>query len=1443
MHEKIIMLISIIFFIQPFAVLMGQAPQAEMGFHMEELITWENSMDGNHMAEPRHFAYNDSDGNRIDDYIDGRLSRDPEMRLDVFVNYERPVEDIHLNDLGKISLAPAFVSKYINSVILEDVGSREMNAVLQLRDVLGVENAPPVHPMLDISTRAVKARESDIYSPVIWDDLGLSGTNVNVALIDSGVDDIVHAGLRGKFVGGVDTTSSFGSMERNPDDGIGHGTHCAGIIMGTGSGGDNIGVAPNASLVDCRVGDTITLGSATMTNFMEALEWVRDNSVKHNISVLSISMGTSYSSDGKDASSRMANEVVDAGVTVVVAIGNDDNGRNANVVSSPGSADKVITVGAVHDRNTVQRNDDIIAGYSQRGPRPSDGDNDDMDELKPDITAPGSDITSCMHNTLGSYISFSGTSMATPHVSGVAALMKEAYPALKPEHIKDILHRSAESKGGASYPGKDGKYNTKYGWGMLDAYGAVRRAVDMITPEMNLPSYVDSGSRLNVRAVMDLARTSAMETSDMMEWKISFPAYFAIPNNISVSTGNDAETVITWNDPYQENGEWHLDVQVEISGGVGDLIEVAPEAVFFTTAPHVGQAQEFTFIMNTSVNGIFSPERTSIMTVGDDAEYKPDLTITPNDITFSNNPATTGQEVVIFANVTNAGLSDTHGVTVEFYDGNPASGILIGSAKMDIPRESKRQASAEWVATSGTVHNIFVTVDPADDIDEISENNNTASKPLAVRGGINLAPTSNLTVEPIPADVDEEVSFDGRASSDPDGTVTQWKFFFGDGTDSGWLSVGYTDYNYPAPGNYSAFLVVKDNGGRESTNNDSKLIKVKELAGGSMGLYLSGASNLTLSRPQGVMENTLPCPDGYTPFPFPGSPVGRVEYREIGIWQSSYPIETRELVERDTITFWIRNTNDGQGYDAQFRTVVRVDGEILMEKETAEIHVEPGSPPLKIETHSEVSDFELKYLSTFEIRMEVMVNGNGLELVYGVQKYPSGFTTKYLPVKNSVPEITHAPDVQGWAGDEIGFIVNAEDSDGKIVAYRWDVDNDLQWDLETGDNETSYIFDVPDEYRININVVDDDGTSATGHFTALISAVGESLPPEVAIDFPENGTPISGVTRFRGRASDDRGISEVHGRIDNGPFELISRDNTWVMEVDAAELNLGEHIFYVMARDSDGQESAVESVIFFVVSTRAPPFIKQVIPLPQKVNNSGKGQFLLTVYVDDPDGLDDIESVTIDLAEMGMGEKKCEMERQGVFVRSVTVPYGTPAGLRSIHVVARDVWGLENETNVTVSVVEMNHKPQISDLTEDKRISLGKPAVLKIMVRVTDENGEGDISSVTIDLSPMGVDLIKALNDDGVFGDELEGDGIYTLEFSVPENAPSGTKRFVVTAEDRGGEMAHEDVSITFSKPSPDDSEGAGVTEFYEEPIVFIGVVLAVVLMIVYILTRKYKSH
>lgn len=105
-----------------------------------------------------------------------------------------------------------------------------------------------------------------------------------------------------------------------------------------------------------------------------------------------------------------------------------------------------------------------------------DGDDDYMDELKPDVVAYGDNIYSTQHNSQSGYVQKSGTSMSTPHVAGVVALMLNANPSLTPDQVKQILRESAEPKGPPSYPDLDPQYNTDYGWGIVDAYKAAELA-------------------------------------------------------------------------------------------------------------------------------------------------------------------------------------------------------------------------------------------------------------------------------------------------------------------------------------------------------------------------------------------------------------------------------------------------------------------------------------------------------------------------------------------------------------------------------------------------------------------------------------------------------------------------------------------------------------------------------------------------------------------------------------------------------------------------------------------------------------------------------------------------------------------------------------------------------------------------------------------------------
>jgi len=422
----------------------------------------------------------DSNHNHIDDRIEEKAIFEPETRIPVFVDYDHRPGEKDVLAIREIGFEVSYIARLIDTVFVDDVLPSEAELFLELPGVLMVELNPPIENKLDVSSPATKSRDSELYSPEsAWEE-GYTGEDIVIAVLDTGVDD-GHESLDGKFVAGVDVSNPGVRVNGNPDDGNGHGTHCAGIAMGDGGATDNdddgepdfMGTAPGALLVDVKISSD--LGGNVGGPLIEGMDWCVENKDEYDIRVLSISVGTTANSDGQDATSRAANEAVDAGLVLVVAAGND--GPNNNGFGAPAAADKVITVGAVEDKGTVDRDDDTVASYSNRGPRSSDGDDDDKDELKPDVVAPGTTIRSCQYSSVGQnsigYTDKTGTSMSAPHVAGIAALMLDANHNLDPEEVKQILHKTAEKRGEAYNSDIDPDYSREYGWGIVDAYGAV----------------------------------------------------------------------------------------------------------------------------------------------------------------------------------------------------------------------------------------------------------------------------------------------------------------------------------------------------------------------------------------------------------------------------------------------------------------------------------------------------------------------------------------------------------------------------------------------------------------------------------------------------------------------------------------------------------------------------------------------------------------------------------------------------------------------------------------------------------------------------------------------------------------------------------------------------------------------------------------------------------
>lgn len=202
-----------------------------------------------------------------------------------------------------------------------------------------------------------------------------------------------------------------------------------------------MGVAPECNIISVKVLDR--KGNGNIKDVISGLKWVLENKKKYNIRILNISVGTPAEKE-LDENSRLVrsvNEVWDSGIIVVVAAGN--NGPLPQSIGAPGNSRKVITVGASDDSDLVELDGSQIKDYSSRGPTREC-------IVKPDIVAPGSNIISCNGIKMGKnnmYSVKSGTSMATPMVSGAIALLLSRYPYMSGRDVKVRLKNSAEDLG------------------------------------------------------------------------------------------------------------------------------------------------------------------------------------------------------------------------------------------------------------------------------------------------------------------------------------------------------------------------------------------------------------------------------------------------------------------------------------------------------------------------------------------------------------------------------------------------------------------------------------------------------------------------------------------------------------------------------------------------------------------------------------------------------------------------------------------------------------------------------------------------------------------------------------------------------------------------------------------------------------------------------------
>ena len=383
-------------------------------------------------------------------------------RVDVIVQYRVSPTAAHF---GRVTAAGGSLNRDLRGAIHGAAFSVPASALSHLADDPDVLYVAPDRPLhASVYSNNPDYYESAAFAQSAWNQY--SGAGVGIAVIDSGITN------NGDFGNRVVYSQSFVSGSSTTTDPYGHGTHVAGIVAGGGNSSTGgtftktfVGVANGANIINLRVLDQN--GSGTDSAVISAIQQAINLKTTYNIRVINLSLGRPvYESYTLDPLCQAVEQAWKAGIVVVVAAGNEGRNNSLNTsgygtIMVPGNDPYVITVGAMKPEGSPDRADDLIASYSSKGPTLLDH------VVKPDLVAPGNYVVSTLastsaklfttqnaiptnyYNSAGSsanssvYFKLSGTSMATPVVSGTAALMLQKTSSLTPDQVKARLMKTS----------------------------------------------------------------------------------------------------------------------------------------------------------------------------------------------------------------------------------------------------------------------------------------------------------------------------------------------------------------------------------------------------------------------------------------------------------------------------------------------------------------------------------------------------------------------------------------------------------------------------------------------------------------------------------------------------------------------------------------------------------------------------------------------------------------------------------------------------------------------------------------------------------------------------------------------------------------------------------------------------------------------------------------
>ncbi|MEU6392702.1 S8 family serine peptidase [Streptomyces sp. NPDC046939] len=434
-----------------------------------------------------------------------------------------------------------------------------------------------------------------IGAPAAW-AAGYDGKGVKIAVLDSGIA-ASHPDLKDRIAGAKNFSTAADTVDR-----LGHGTHVASIAAGTGakSGGKYKGVAPGAKLLIGKVLDDDGFGDDS--GILAGMEWA----AAQGADVVNLSLGGRDTPETDPLEAEVDKLSEQKGILFAIAAGNE----GPHSIGSPGSADAALTVGAVDDK-------DKLADFSSTGPRVGD------DAIKPDVTAPGVDITaaaapgSAIAKEVGEkpagYLTISGTSMATPHVAGAAALLKQQHPDWTYRELKGALVGSAKGGPYAAFQQGSGRIQvnraikqTVFAENVSVSFGLARWPHTDDEPVTKSLTYRNTGTE---DVTLDLALTTVNPKGQ------AAPAgFFTLgASRVTVPAGGTADVPVTVNPKLGGALDGAYSAYVTASGGgqsVRTAAAVQREAESYdVTLKHIGRDGRPMSTYQTDLLGTAGPGR------------------------------------------------------------------------------------------------------------------------------------------------------------------------------------------------------------------------------------------------------------------------------------------------------------------------------------------------------------------------------------------------------------------------------------------------------------------------------------------------------------------------------------------------------------------------------------------------------------------------------------------------------------------------------------------------------------------------------------------------------------------------------------------------------------------------------------------------------------------